>query len=520
MKIRPLIKNRFISSIIGTIAIYIGVSFILPMNNLSVYITSYIHLKQEFITMHYGIILNLLVKLFLSLSTPLGGVLENKIGFFYTILTGYILIFIGNICFLFQQNIFLCFVICIIIGIGDGIAMSLLIKNLTFYHPNRKGIICAISGIGFVFIITLFNIIGEKIICYDGYTLNEDEDEEFYPEYIAKRIKIYFTLSLITTPISLIIAIIFLYEYKPETYIKSDKRINDNNNCTNNKNMNINDTEEEESDESDDNETNIKNKADTNDNSNNKLFHFDPNNEIVKEMKKKAQQNVKKAIKSCRFWRIVLFIFCFKFPIRFIIDTGRIIGSLIGLNGKLLQYVMIFQTLFAIIIGPLFGLMVDKKEPLLIFRIASISIIIPGVILFFFLDNLYYFLTSLVFVMIGDTAILIAFHPLIMEIFGIQESVILGGIINSFGKLSEIISNTIAFVFSFLYSNEEIYVPYKYIYIVCCSLSIISIFLIFFESNKTFNEDNNKIKDIEGKNNKSENLQVNGNNSDGSDDDE
>ena len=57
MKIKPLIKNKFISTLIGTFGIYIGVSFILPMNNLSVYITSYIHLKQDFITMHYGLIL-------------------------------------------------------------------------------------------------------------------------------------------------------------------------------------------------------------------------------------------------------------------------------------------------------------------------------------------------------------------------------------------------------------------------------------------------------------------------------
>ena len=516
MKIKPLIKNKFISTLIGTFGIYIGVSFILPMNNLSVYITSYIHLKQDFITMHYGLILNLLVHLFLSLSTTLGGILENKIGFFYTILTGYIIIFTGNIIFLFQQNIFLSFIICSMIAIGDGIALSLLMKNLAFYHPNKKGVLSAITGLGLTMIISIYNMIGEKIIAFDGYTLNEDEDEIFYPEYIAKRIKIYFTITLIIIPISLIIAIIFLYEYKPETYIKSDSKINDNNNCINNNknmNININDTEDEESEESEeeDNDSNIKNNNDKN----NKIFKFDPNNEYLKEMRQKAQQNVKKALKSWRFWRITLFIFCFKFPIQFIIDTSRIIGSLIGLNGKLLQYVMIFQSIFTLLIAPLFGLMVDKKEPLLIFRIASLSIIIPGILLFFFLDNIYFFLTALVFIMIGDTAILVAFHPFIMEIFGIQESAILCGVINSFGKISEIISNVIAFVFSFLFSNEEIYIPYKYIYILCSFLSIISIFLIFFENNTSFiNEINETIE----RKNKTENLQTNNSNSDNSDD--
>ena len=58
-----VIKNRFISTIIGTFGIYLGISFLMPISYLSVYITSYINLKQKFVTMHYGYFLNLILTL-------------------------------------------------------------------------------------------------------------------------------------------------------------------------------------------------------------------------------------------------------------------------------------------------------------------------------------------------------------------------------------------------------------------------------------------------------------------------
>lgn len=50
---RPtIIKNEFISSLVATCGIFMGISFILPMGNFSVYLTSYIHEKQDFVTMY------------------------------------------------------------------------------------------------------------------------------------------------------------------------------------------------------------------------------------------------------------------------------------------------------------------------------------------------------------------------------------------------------------------------------------------------------------------------------------
>ena len=132
MKFKLLIKNKFISSIIGTICIFFGISFILPLNNFAVYITSYIHYKDEFVTMHYGLFINLIFSFAQTFSHSLGGYLENLLGFFKTIILGFAIVFVANLFFIFQRNIWLCYFLSFIMGIGVGITTSLLGKNLTF----------------------------------------------------------------------------------------------------------------------------------------------------------------------------------------------------------------------------------------------------------------------------------------------------------------------------------------------------------------------------------------------------
>jgi len=104
LKFPIIIKNKFISTIIGTLGIYIGIGFILPISYLSVYITSYINLKQDFVNMHYGYFLNLILTLSMSFSASLGGLLESKIGFSFTTLLGTAIVYIANIFFFRIQN--------------------------------------------------------------------------------------------------------------------------------------------------------------------------------------------------------------------------------------------------------------------------------------------------------------------------------------------------------------------------------------------------------------------------------
>ena len=73
MKCKLFIKSKFISTIIGTLLIFFGIGFILPLNNFAVYITSYIHLADHSVTMHYGLFIKLIFSFASTFSSPIGG---------------------------------------------------------------------------------------------------------------------------------------------------------------------------------------------------------------------------------------------------------------------------------------------------------------------------------------------------------------------------------------------------------------------------------------------------------------
>ena len=464
MLLKPIIKNKFISTIIGSLLIYIGVAFILPLNNFSVYITSYIHLKQSSVTMHFGMFINLIFSFANSFSHPLGGYLENFLGFSKTILFGFSILFIGNFFFIFQQNILLCYFLAIILGIGAGIGTSAIGKNLTLYSPNKKGTISGVMGLGILIITAIFAISGEKIIAFGGYTLQSGE--QFYPKEIAERTYLYFLMGEFCIPIGLILGLIFIYEYKPE--------------MTNQENI----LTEEIQGATEKNNEEEKEPA---------IIHEEQQQEENKNKnldKEKSKKKMLKVIKNKRYIRIALISLLINFSISFMINTGRTFGALIGINGTALQFTAIFQALAIIIIGPILGILVDKKGPLFILRIVSVSSIIPGIFLTFFMDITWIFLLSFVISVLNITGMMVSYGTFIMEVFGIQESVILGGIINGFSKVSDVITTVTAFIISLYFQGEELKIPYRIMYLISAICCGISSFLLFIETNEKFKYDN------------------------------
>ena len=469
-----IVKNRFCSTVIGTFAVYLSIAFVTPLNNFSVYITSFIHIKQEFVTMHYGMFIHLIFSFGTTIANPIGGVLENYIGFLKTIYLGLLILLIGCIVFIYQQNIWLCYGLSLIMGMGTGISISLLGKNLIFYVPNKKGMLTGAIGIGAVIISAAYTFGGEKIINLEGYTLKNDE--LYYPNEISERIYIYFIVGAISIPVGAILSIFFIHEYKPEFAEKEQK---DENSTT------------DESSEKKDNENEIIEKIDDE----NGVHSSDKHSELTKAEKKalrdlkiqKSKLNVKEAIKHFRFWRIALISLFINFSISFIGNTGRTFGALIEIDGTALQFLMVLQAISFIIAGPVLGVIVDKKGPLAILRIVSIICIIPGIMLALFMDRTLFFVLAYAINVIGVSGILVGFGPLVMEIYGIQESVILGGIISGFSKISEIVTTVTAFIVSIFYQQpEELKYPYRILYIISATCCLITAILIFFETNEKF----------------------------------
>ena len=473
-KIPIIIKSRFVSAFIASCGILMGMAFIYPVANFSVYLTSYIHLKDSYVTMHYGLFLNLIFAFSTTFGMSIGGLLEHKIGFISTTLTGLCVILVGDIFFIRIQNIWLCYALTFIMGTGSGIANSLTGKNLALFKPKIKALLISIMAAFAVIFSGVFATLGEKIISPKGYTLSQGE--EFYPANICKRTYLYFLSGFIVLPFAAVIFLLFIVEYKKE-YSKDsivvEERINE---------------EKEKVEESEEKENiNLKNerKGENNIKEDEDIIDFE-----IKSMSKK--KSIKKVFKTFRFWRLAFIQLFITFSFSFILGTGRTFGALIGINGTSLQYLMLLQSGALILIGPILGFISDKKGPLPLVRISAVICMIPGILLTFFTDKTPIFISSFVISILGLICGLIGFAPYMMEIYGIQESVIIGGAINVFAKISEIISTVSAFVISQLYTNKEIIKPYKIMYLsgaICCGISFV---FLLFENDKKFVYDEDK----------------------------
>jgi len=463
-----LVKNKFVSTILGTFFAYFGIAFLLSLSNFSVYITSYINLKYPSVTMHYGLFINLIFTLSYTFSNSLGGYLESIFGFFNTTIIGFTILLFANLAFTFQQNIWLCYILSLILGIGVGVGISLLAKNIILYAPNKKGVITGILGLGAIAMSSLLALIGEKIINFEGYTLKESE--EFYPKDIAENTYKFFLIGEFGIPIGLILALLLIYEFKPEENKAENLSFENKEDglmSKEEKSENVNNTEDKENDK----DTDLK--------------------------KENYKNNINQVIKTFRYWKLALISFLIKISVTFMVNTGRTFGALIGINGSALQFAGALQIAGIIIIGPFLGMIIDKKGPLLIIRIISISCILPSFLLVFFMENDYVFIGSFVTFAINISGLIVSFNPFIMEVYGIQESVILAGIINGCSRLSDASTTVSAFVFSLFCEdrNEEnekivdkkcLKEKYAIMYLIsgiCCCLSSL---LLFFEKKDKF----------------------------------
>ena len=465
-----IIKNKYISSLIGTIIVYFSVAFVLPVGNFSVYITSYIHIEQNFVTMHYGTYFSLILTTIMTFARSIGGILENKIGFMATTMLGLLIVLITNIFFFKVQNIWECYFEIVLLGLGAGIAVSLLPKNLTLYAPKKKGKISGIIAITTIVMSALFAFGGEKVINFAGSDVNS---EQVYDPDICKNTKNYYMIGFFTLPIGGLLSFLFLYEYKkeddPTQYIS--EKFNELKAIEENKKPK---EEEKEEKEEKNNEDDILNQENEEQNSAEKNFE--------KEVEKiKQKKHVKQVVKTGRFWRISFSLLLLNFPVMFMVNTGRIFGAIIGINGAILQLLAIFQALGMIIFGPIAGCIIDKKNPLFFLRTITLICVIPGIILIFFLESTFFFTLSVILYLFGLIGISVGSNPLIMEIYGIQESVILGGFIMTFSKIAEITTTVTAFCVSFIYPGNSIRIPYKIIYVLSSLFSYTSFYLLMIE---------------------------------------
>ena len=418
-------KSNFKITLIGSIIFNLSHSPLLPIMGLSVYITSYIHLKQNWITMHYGSFFGTINQISMTLISSLSGILEHKIGFFNTIIFGSSITLISLFGFYYFQNIYIFYFFICLMGIGNGLCIPLPMKNLLLYIPEKKGLFSSLMMIPQVFFSSIFGFLGEKIINKNGYTLNIEKKEIFYPEYICRNVKYYFLICIFFLPIGRIISLFLIKEYKNETILKKRK------------------------------------------------------SSII-------DSAIKQALNNKRFWLIVSISFFSAFNQQFILNTSRTFGALIGINGSILQYLSLIQSLSMIIISPIFGIFVDKFGSKYILMILTFICSLIGFGFGIFFEKTIMFIIFNILNVIIFSGFINTMNPHIMHVFGIKYSIFLSGIYGIFRTLSSIIVSSSSFIISKYYFGEMIKVPYRICYFIGGFLCIISFILTFFDSDEPF----------------------------------
>lgn len=440
------IKKKFIKTLIGAVIFSLSNFPMTTIIGLSVYITSFIHLKQSFVTMHYGTFFNPINQISTKIAGPIAGILEKKIGFHSTLILGSFLIFISLIGYYIQQNIYIFYILICLMGFGNGVSIPYT-KNLIMYEPKRKGLISSSIMIPNIISMAIFKFLGEKIINKKGYTLNPKKNEIYYPEKICKNIQIYFILCIIIFPFLRIISMILMKKYNDDKEYREKKSEN-----------------------------------------------LIESNYINKE----NENSVVYAIKSKRFLLICFISFFSTFNQHFIVAIARTFGALIGINGKILQYLGIINSLSLVTISPLFGYLSDKIGTSIILKFLiffngaisfSFAIFINDKLMFVILNFLMYIIFS---------GFLTTMNPHIMHVFGMNNSIILIGINGLFATISNIIASMTAFTTSKYYQTKLLNIPYRICFLIGGFFNIISFILILNDNDTIFQyEEENKGKEME-----------------------
>ena len=224
-------------------------------------------------------------------------------------------------------------------------------------------------------------------------------------------------------------------------------------------------------------------------------FGFDekvpePKNEIKKISKKKTSKKIviKKAIYHIRAIRLFIMIFLFFPTINFIYNTWRPIGIYYKINTYYLQLTTALFSITGCISSIIFGLIGDRIQFRILFVLFALCITFVSFCFPISFNNDIFFIFEVLimaFILRGYNIII---DPHIMKVYGIENSIEIGGIIRSSGGINEILSVIFAFYLENNYSGNKNYV-YKLMYIISGCFSLVSLVLGLFENDEKFDYD-------------------------------
>jgi hypothetical protein len=429
-----------ISSIISSIMHTFGYYSIWMLGYTNIYLISFRRHYNKSINFSYSYCFIPLLHLSFGLSAPVGGIIEDKLGGKLTIILSDFILFISFIALYISRNIYIDFILIIIIGFGIAIGYNITKKNACSFFMNKKALICGIINL-------ITNILCLVILFYNeleilNYAARPPSLEETY--YRKKVFMNYQTLIIFQIKIIIFTCIgslLLYFQNEPKETIKFgfNEKINNDNN------------------------TNDSNTI-----------------EKIEKRKKKISKykEIKMVIKNKRTIRLIIIIFLFFPTINYINNVMRMHITLFFMLGIVYNFIGSISFLIFTLIG-------DLIQFRFLFAILSALL---SVISFMFTqymgeDDLILLIGIVIssFVFSGFNVI---FDAHIMKVYGMKNYIGIWGIIRASGGISEIFG----IIFNFtLESNSYVY---KIIYFIIGCFNFFSLILGLFETDNKFNYEN------------------------------
>ena len=439
---RKIYILKGLSSLLACIINTFGYFSLWILGNSIVYLISFRRFYNPKLTFSYGYFLIPIMDLILCIASPIGGIIEDKIGGKKTILLSTFILCISLIFMYFSRNIFIDYILMCFIGFGIAVGINITKKNVCSFFMNRKALICGIIYLIPLFLCSGLNIINEK------YILNPlSESPTIENIYYDKQIFLNYQ-KLIIFEIGLLIftcitTLILYFQNNPkETIIYGfgEKGVE------------------------------VKNKIIKNKNNNNNIS---------------KRNEIKKAIYNIRAVRLFLMIFLFFPVINFINNTWRPIGIYYKRNIYYLQLTTALYSITGCISSIVFASIGDRIQFRTLFILFSFLLTLVSFSFPMSFNNDFFFIFEILrmaFILRGYNIII---DPHIIKVYGIHNYIEISGIIRSSGGICEILSVIFAFYLENHFSGNKNYV-YTCMYIIAGFFNLISLVLGIFEKDDKF----------------------------------
>ena len=430
-----------LSSLLSSIINIFGYFSIWIMGNSIVYLISLRRKYNPNLTFSYGYFLIPIMDLVLCLASPIGGIIEDKIGGKKTIFLSTLIVCISFSLMYFSKNIFFDYMIMCLIGIGLAIGINITRKNVCSFFLNRKALI---SGILFLvpgFLCAFQNMFNEKYIL-NPLSESPTIDSLYYNEKIASNFQKLIISEIVLLIITCVLTLLLYFPNNPKETIKYGF----GENAMNDKVESIETTKNKDS----------------------------------------KQIKLKKAIYNIRAVKLFIMIFLFFPTINFINITWRAIGIYYKINTYYLQMTGALYSITGCVSAIIFALIGDRIQFRILFVLFSFALTVTSFAFPASFNYDIFFISEILIMSFILRGYNIVVYPHILKVYGVENSIEIGGIIRSSEGICEILSIILAFYIENNFSGNKTY-AFKLMYIIsgCCNL--ISLILGLSESDDKFN---------------------------------